>query len=189
MTAQLLYPIQHLTLTGSWDLTYWKTHSFRICMNCTPWEVHMSQRNYNPKFNKSTRLVSKTQCIHDHHALLRDKNQWGNHKIMQSKNMTSSRSNICQDYVPRYAAPHWTKSTILTSWRGTLLCTSEEVENQRFIQGKLKSPNLTLKSLIYSTGNFGMGRNRQVTCMICNKSMRSDNLNRHMQSHTADYHS
>jgi hypothetical protein len=108
---------------------------------------------------------------------------------MQSNNMTSSRSNICQDYVPRYAAPHWTKSTILTSWRGTLLCTSEEVENQRFIQGKIKSPNLTLKSLIYSTGNFGMGRNRQVTCMICNKSMRSDNLNRHKQSHIADSHS
>ena len=108
---------------------------------------------------------------------------------MQSNNMTSFRTNMCQDNVPHFAAPHWTKSTILTSWRGTLLCTSEEVENQGFIQGKIKSPNLTLKSLIYSTGNFGMGRNRQVTCMICNKSMRSDNLNRHMQSHTADSHS
>ena len=108
---------------------------------------------------------------------------------MQSKNMTASRSNICPHCVPRYAAPHWGKSNILTSWRGTLLWTSEEVENQGLIQGKIKLPNLTFKSLIYSTGNFDMGRNRQVTCMICNKSMRSDNLNRHKQSHTADSHS
>ena len=108
---------------------------------------------------------------------------------MQSKHMTASRSNICPHSVPRCAAPHWGKSNILTSWRGTLLWTSEEVENQNFIQGKIKLPNLTFKSLIYSTGNFDMGRNRQVTCMICNKSMRSDNLNRHKQSHLADSHS
>ena len=117
---------------------------------------------------------------------MRDKNQLGNHKIMLSKHMTASRSNICPHCVPHYVAPHWGKSTILTSWRGTLLCTSEEVKNQGFIPSKIKLPNLTLKSLKYRTDDIGMGRNRQVTCMICNKSMRSDNINRHMKSHTSD---
>ena len=58
MTAQLLYPIQHLTPTGSWDLTYWKTHRFRICMKWPPWEVHMPQRNFNPTLNESTVLIT-----------------------------------------------------------------------------------------------------------------------------------
>ena len=59
-------------------------------------------------------------------------------------------------------------------------------QNQGFIPSKIKLPNLTLKSLKYRTDDIGMGRNRQVTCMICNKSMRSDNINRHMKSHTSD---